>query len=42
MIRYLLDTNTLTHPLTKRPNPFVLETLEQHAGEVGTSAVCVF
>ena len=38
MARFLLDTNVLSEPLSKRPDPRVLRRLEQHFGECVTAA----
>ena len=39
MTRYLLDTNTVSEPARKRPDPNVLAGLEAHAGETAIAAV---
>ncbi len=38
-LHFLLDTNALSEPTKKQPNPYVLEKLKQHRGEVGTASV---
>ncbi len=38
-VQFLLDTNTFSEPTKKRPNPNVLEKLQQHQGQVGIASV---
>lgn len=40
-LRYLLDTNMLSEPLSKRPDKKVLTLLNEHAGESATAAPVV-
>lgn len=37
-MKYLLDTNVISEPLTKKPNPRVLHKLAQHQAELVTAA----
>jgi tRNA(fMet)-specific endonuclease VapC len=37
-LRYLLDTNVLSEPFKKNPNPGVMRRLEEHWEEVATAA----
>lgn len=36
-LKYLLDTNILSEPTKKQPNPYVIERLAAHAGECATA-----
>lgn len=36
-LKYLLDTNILSEPTKKQPNPQVLSKLERYAGQYGTA-----
>jgi tRNA(fMet)-specific endonuclease VapC len=38
-MRYLLDTNVLSEPVRKRPDPRVLAHLEEHGSECCTAAI---
>ena len=38
MIRYLLDTNTLSEPTKPRPNRTVTNRIDAHGGEIATAA----
>lgn len=38
MLRYLLDTNTISEPARPSPNPLLLERLERNAREVAIAA----
>ena len=40
-LRYLLDTNVLSEPITKRPNPKLLKKLADFGGESATAAPVV-
>ena len=38
-IKFLLDTNILSEPLTKSPHPSVMAHIERHAEEIALSAI---
>lgn len=38
-LRYLLDTNVLSEPARKKPDPGVAKKLQRHQDEVGTSSI---
>lgn len=40
-VKYLLDTNVLSESIRPKPNPFVLQKLQQHQQELGTASLVI-